>query len=373
MPIRVILDTNVYSRDKFRIGQGFKTLGNLCKSGRVEVLAPFIVMREFETQLDANATDAVAGFEKFGKRLAASPIPNDLRGELDGFLAKLKERRGEVIESHRADFLRWLDDCGAIKLELDGAHAVSAMQGYFSAAPPFQSVKSRADIPDAMIYQAVLEAASSGPVVFVCGDKNLTKAISAAPQVTHHNDLSEFLASKEVQDILTEQEEEALATEVLKQLKELSTTSPNQLDGFVSEYGGEGLAGTSFCSPSIPGDDREAHIYMFGSLDDVEFDWEIAVYHGDRTYVVPFSGNGEFNITYYVPKWDVAEIEDRGGSYSYHNDYVVEADEAALLSVRGTLRVKISDEFEAGDELSDAIDEMAIDSVEEPILAEDLD
>ena len=74
-----------------------------------------------------------------------------------------------------------------------------------------------------------------------------------------------------------------------------------------------------------------------------------------------------------MPKWDIFDIERRGGSYAYHNDYVVEAEEDAVLLVRGSLRIKISEEFQPGDELAEAIQEMAIDSLQDPILAEDWD
>lgn len=373
MPINVFLDTNVYSSDRFRLGQGFKTLGGLCKSGHVEVMLPYMVKREFETQLEVNATEILAGFEKNSKRLAGGPIPDDLRGELDAFLAKLKARREEVIGSHNANFSAWLNEHAVAEIPLNGNDVISAMGNYFSAGPPFQSAKRREDIPDAMIYQTVVRAAEDGPIVFVSSDQKFAGALSGTGNITHYNDLNAFIASADVQAVISEQEAMERETHFLQRLVQLASTSPNPLLNFVAEHGGEGLATTRFTSPSIPSDDREAYIDMFGSLDDIEFDWRRAAYHGDLVYVVPFSGEGEFNISYYVPKWDVEAIERRGGSYRYHNDYVVEADEQALLSVRGTLRIKLSSDIEPGDDLADVIDEMEIDSLENPILAKDRD
>lgn len=372
MPIKVVLDTNVYSSDKFRLGQGFKTLSSLCKSGHVNVVLPHIVRREFETQLEANATEIVTSYEKSAKKLASGPIPDDLRGDLDKLVENFKTRKQEVIGSHKAYFSAWLEEHAVIDLPLNGDHAVAAMENYFSAGPPFQSAKKRDDIPDAMIYQSLVGLAKEGPVAFVCSDLKLANALSGIENISHCTDLNELIASDDVQAALSEQKAAAHAAIVLQRLEQLTSTSPNILTDYISEHGGEDLATTSFTSPSLPGDDREAYIYMFGNLCEVEFDWGRAAYHGDSVYVVPFSAEGEFNITYYVPKWDVEEIERRGGSYSYHNDYVVEADEVALLAIRGMLRIKISDVFEPNDELADAIDEISIDSLEDPILAEDL-
>ena len=370
MPLKVVLDTNVYSSDKFRLGQGFKTLGALCQNGHVEVMLPYIVKREFETQLDANASEIMVDFEKACKRMAGGPIPADLRAALDGLRRRFEERREEVLASHTVNFAGWRHTYAVNELTLSGDHAVAAMQNYFTAGPPFKSAKMRDDIPDALLYQEVVNLSQADPIVFVCKDKNLAGSVADVANITHYIDLNAFVASSEVQAIIAQQEAADSAV-LLQRLKEFSAVPANALTEYVSDHGGEDLAGTHFSSPSIPGDDREAYIYMFGALEGIEFDWDSATYHGDLIYVVPFSGEGEFNITYYVPKWDVEQIEQRGGSYSYHNDYVVEASEEAALRVKGMLRVKISDDYQPGDDLEDVIEEIKIDAVDPPLLAED--
>ena len=49
MPLRVVLNTNIFRRDPFRLSQGFKTLSHLCTAGKIELFLPEIVRREFET------------------------------------------------------------------------------------------------------------------------------------------------------------------------------------------------------------------------------------------------------------------------------------------------------------------------------------
>lgn len=371
MPIRVVFDTNVYSQDKFRLGQDFKTVGSLCKSGDVELLVPYIVRREFETKLHANASEVVANFMKAAKRLASGPIPTDLRSELDSFIEKLSTQKEEVIASHDACFAAWLSDHGASILELDPAHAVGAMRAYFDATPPFRSAKRREDIPDAMIYRAVLTLATNSPLAFVCADQKLARALKNEPNVVVYNTLGQFIASSAVQALIAQPGGARQPAEILMALKALSTGESNLLRGYVSDHGSEDLAGTMFSSPSIPGDDREAYIAMFGSLEDIEFDWDNAVHHGGYVFVVPFCGQGPFEISYYVPMSDIHEIKERGGTYSPHNDYVVEANEETELSVRGTLRIQINSDTISSGDLVDAIDALSIDSLEDPVLLED--
>jgi len=370
MPFKVVLDTNVYSSDKYRLGQGFKTLGRLCKGGHAEVLLPFIVRREFETQLDANAADTLSNFEKSSKKLANSPIPADLRGALDELIDTFKARKQDVLQSHLLSFGEWIQEYGVEERALNGEHAIAAMENYFNIGPPFKALKVREDIPDALLYQEVVYLAKDQPLIFICNDTKLVESILGVPNITHFSDLNSFLASEAVQGVIA-QGAASDAEDLLLHLKQFAATHNNSLATYVSHRGAEDLAGTHFSSASLPGDDREAYIYMFGSLDDVEFDWDNATYHGEMVYVVPFAGQGDFNITYYVPKWDVEQVEQRGGSYSYHNDYVVEVDEEAALWVRGMLRIKIADDYEPGDDLEDAIEELNIDEVDSPTLVED--
>ena len=373
MPLKVVLDTNVYSSDKFRLGQGFKTLSSLCQNGHVDVILPYIVRREFETQLDTNAAEILGDFEKASKRLAASPIPGDLRAELDELRDKFKARKQEVIGSHAAKFAIWRQEHAVNELTLSGDHAVAAMENYFAAGAPFKSAKTREDIPDAMLYQAVVDLANAGSVIFICNDHKLAASVADIGSITHYGDLNGFLASTEVQAIIAQHETADNVANLLLRLKVFAEASPNLFTEYVSDHGGEQLAGIRFSSPSVPGDDREAYIYQFGNLYDIEFDWDSSAYHGDLVYVVPFAGEGVFNINYFVSKWDAYEVESRGGSYRYHNDYVVEADEEAELWVTGMLRIKVSDTYTPEDDLEDAIEEMSIDSVDAPRLIEDRD
>lgn len=371
MPLQVILDTTVYAGDKFRLGQGFKTLSALCTNGHIELLLPQVVRREFHTQLDTNAAKVMTEFEKATKQMANGPIPADLRAELDTLRGKFKVRKQEVVDSHATSFAAWRHANEVQDLPLDPAHALAAMDNYFTAGPPFKSIKNREDIPDALLYQQIIDLAQQSPIIFISGDENLCSSMTDIGNITRYKDLNSFVASPEVQNLISQQQAAANAAIILERLRAVASKPNNFLSEYVSEHGGEDLASTHFSSPSIPGDEREAYIYTFGNLYDIKFDWDDATYHGDMVFVVPFTGEGEFNITYYVHKSEVEEIEERGGSYSAHNDYVVEADEEASLWVKGMFRIKISDTYQPEDDLGDTIAELSIDEVDPPILVED--
>lgn len=395
MPLRVVLDTNIFRSDTFRRSQEFKTLGHLCTAGKVEIVLPEIVRREFETQLDADDTDALAKFKKAAGDLLERPVPADIKAAIGDLIKNLEAQKEEVAQASAASFNAWTKEHQVKHIPLSGDHALAAMDAYFKAGKPFKAAKDRKDLPDAMIYQSLLQLVAEGPLVLVCSDGRLKEACSSVDGVTVYQNLKELIASDALQTLIVEDEtpkkamqeaeihSTAVATSwmqaevfspkaIIEGLKQLSLKDPNALTSYVSSHGGESLATTTFNSPSIPGDDREAYIAMFGDLDEVEFEWEQAAYHGNSIYIVPFQATGYFNISYYVPKWDVEQIENRGGSYHQHNDYVVEAEEEAELHVSGALRIVVAGDYQAGDELENAIEELEIDSVDSPMLAEDV-
>lgn len=409
MPLRIVLDTNIFRSDTFRQGQGFKTLGRLCTAGKIRLVLPEIVRREFETQLHSDDVDAIARFKKAAGDLLERSVPADIKAAIDELIKNLETKKDEVAQASAASFRAWTEEHGVKHIPLSGDHALAAMDAYFTSGKPFKVAKERKDLPDAMIYQSLVQLVVEGPLVLVCADGKLSEACSSVDGLTVYHNLKELIASDAVQTLIVEDEAPKIAEQeskvktaatadnsvkaegispaaqhaqylqtgqsikaIIEGLKQLSLKDPNVLSSYVSSHGGESLATTTFNSPSVPGDDREAYIAMYGVMDNVEFEWEQAAYHGNSIYIVPFQATGFFNINYYVPKWDVEEIESRGATYSPHNDYVVEAEEEAELCVSGALRIIVASDYEAGDELEDAIEELKIDSVDSPMLAEDV-
>lgn len=403
--MRVVFDTNIYRGDKFRRGQAFKTLTTLLDGGRVELHLPYVVRREFETHLDLESAEKLQALKKASADLLDRPLPEDVREHLVALDVLVEGCKDSLIRFACDDFRLWLGQAGVKDLPLTGEHVLEAMKSYFVAEPPFKEAKRRDDIPDAMVYQSLVEFTKDGPVAFVCNDGRLAEASDKLANITRFKGLSEFIASKAVQSLIIENEiaktqgvegagvvegdireapdqngvevEGALedvgqsVKDILAGLQTLTLSTPNAITNFVSEHAGDQLAGETFYSPSLLSDDRMAYIYMFGALQQVEFDWDSAAYHGDATYLVHFKGKGLFNINYYVSKWDAHLVEERGASWKYHNDYVVEADEEASLLVSGTLRIVIASEIDEDEDLVDAIEDMEIDSVDEPALSED--
>ena len=97
---------------------------------------------------------------------------------------------GEV-ERVKCDFL-------PAELPIADEHGTSAMDAYFKGAPPFTSVKSRNDIPDAFIFEAIKDALRDGPLHVVTNDRNLGSHLSDLANCTVHRSVLDFIQCGDV-------------------------------------------------------------------------------------------------------------------------------------------------------------------------------
>ncbi len=366
--MKIILDTNIFTRDKARKMQNFTTLARLCAAGQIDLIVPYMVKREFETQLDVYAGDLTTRFKKSAKELLGGPAPREFLDAVKSAVEMFEKQQQTIVNSYRNDFNLWLINCQATEHAIGLHHVQAALESYFTGSEPYRSAKSREDIPDGLIYQAIEEFASTGTVAFVSADKQISSAAKKLRSVSHYKDLSTFIASKEIQDLIADLDNARFEsiTDML-----VGMLDDNPLVGFLVDRGGEKLPGTYLHSYSIPSDDKEAYIESFGDLEHVELNWADLIYHGGMVYTIPFKAFGTFDISYYVSNYEIHRVEERGGSFSIHNDYVVEAHESTNLRVSGTLRFQISHDLSPDDPIEDAIEKISVDAFDEPMLLED--
>jgi hypothetical protein len=87
------------------------------------------------------------------------------------------------------------------RVPIDPLDSSTVLQGYFRGDPPFKTVKSREDFPDAFIAQAALRDAAGAPHGFfaIVADKALRSALVAG-HLNAFADLDELFARDELQE-----------------------------------------------------------------------------------------------------------------------------------------------------------------------------
>ncbi|MEO8388620.1 PIN domain-containing protein [Polaromonas sp.] len=387
MQIRVILDTNIFSGDRHRTSESFKALTRLSAQGLIQIILPYIVKREWQTQLVAQSREDFVNLLNAARDLVARGVPEDLAPLLRDLIGQAENRLEDVVAHATVSYQNWIQQNQVVEQELTLQLGANAMEAYFSGTPPFSAPKIRKHIPDSFLYQALAEQAIQYPVYFVSFDKELLNQCSKIGNLKPFENLNRLMADEAVQDLIAQQSgasssiatDQELPSEMESQFDPIETLrklqfSPDantKITSYLVTDGAKMIAGTTFRSKSIPGDDKEAYVESFGELEDVEVMWDEAAYLGDFTYVLEYKGTGTMLVSYYVHKGDTWALERRKVHYQDHNSHVWEIEEETSVTVYGYISVTIDQDYRTGDDIAPAIVEMDIDSIERVILEED--
>jgi len=76
------------------------------------------------------------------------------------------------------------------------------MDKYFAGTLPFKSEKARADMPDALVVEAILDLTSKGPIFALAHDGRVAEALKTNPSIKVFKTVKELLESEEFEDAL---------------------------------------------------------------------------------------------------------------------------------------------------------------------------
>lgn len=155
--MRVALDTNVFHNDRSLAGGGFEALSRLAVAGRIEILIPDVIAREF-TALSSEQLEAVASYREAVKKLR-NAFPNNLGSHINALKKGLKV----LIESSESEaastFNLWIERVEGRVIKPGSEHAQRILAKYFDGVLPFGDKKARKDFPDAFIVETIFDLA----------------------------------------------------------------------------------------------------------------------------------------------------------------------------------------------------------------------
>jgi PIN domain len=359
---RVVLDTNIYRSNPRRDNLPFSALSRLCKADVVQLFVPYIVLREFQTQQSTQSKKQLAALVAAARSLGNQPgTPDDLSPQLAHFVDQLTAREAEIAAGAEDYFLGWIKDNKAEVIDLSASQAQSAMEAYFVGGTPLKEPKVRSDIPDALIFQAVRELASS-PLTFVCEDEKLRNACAVIPGVTVFSSLPAFIESAGVQDEIKELDVIQKIGPIVSAMEKFEEETA-EFTSTVRNKVGESLMWKKIESRSIPDDNHEATISSYSEPEDIEIDFDEAAYFGDGEFGIPFRATLHVTGFYYLFKGDVYRSEGRSVSLSDHNDHYYEAEEQFEVAVKGLVKVICDRDAIDPGEIDAAITDLSIDSL----------
>ena len=198
--IPLILDSTVYKQVPKLNSQLFKVLTQYTRISVFKLYIPEIIEKEYITWVRAEAQaaydkviSATESLNKFrdesfilGAAFAFSITASTAHSDANGVLKKVMQN--------------WNDfkiKTNAVGLSIAEQHGAQVMSSYFSGEIPFSKIKNRLDIPDAFIYQSLLDLTKNNEnIVFISSDKNFIQKIKSE-KITCFESLTQLFSSEQ--------------------------------------------------------------------------------------------------------------------------------------------------------------------------------
>jgi hypothetical protein len=370
--IHLVIDTTVLRNDPARKKAAFRSLKRLAEAGEITLHVPHIVAEEFLSQQEEQYLSGLSEIKTSVVKFKKKHIPNELRRQLDNTEQQINRMKEELAVFARADFDLWITAISGEIHYISESHGKKVMDAYFSGSAPFHEKKRREDIPDAFIWQVILDLVDSlGKVYVVSGDGAIKTAAKGLTGISCFSNLDEFIASDTCQTPLRNNQAKSnfqrtvsIASQILDRIK--STIESEVVDI---------LDGKTVTSQQIPDDNNEATITSIGNPEDIDILLCEVEYYGDGLFVVPVAFYSECLVSYAIFKSDfycLTEERSEQISISDLNDHYYDAEEDYVLSIKGSVTIDFgSAEVESEDigdkrltELAEDV-EISLESVEE--------
>jgi hypothetical protein len=342
--VHVVLDTNIFSGNRRRDSGPFHALVRLCHGSKVRLYVPYVVKQEFLSQQTDQARKLFDGILGSANKLR-DIAPLAQISKFSNAVEKAADNLKNVVQLVQEEWEEWLKDIGAVEEPIHPSHGQRVIDDYFAGKPPFKTAKSRNDIPDSYVWQAVLNLTQQfQPVHFVTNDKAMASAGAGVQGIKAYEKLAAFIETKECQGALREMAEEVLTKNMRRAGSQLRRVK-SELESAIGTEIVNALDGETVTDSSIPDDNNEGMIYMIDEPSKIKFDFDKVEYYGDSEIGVRFEAITECTLNYAIYKGDFDGLdEDKMARISLgeRNEHYYDADEEYDIEVTGTLQIKLN-------------------------------
>ena len=306
--MNIIIDTSILLNDRQLSKSDISLLKKLSKLNLVKLHFPWIVFKEATSnnykEISAIINKTIFDFSSLNKK----GLGSDEYSKLLKISEELKVVKENLTESVEKPWRSFIEDSKACLHEIDDSHGKIVMSSYFKGDKPFPEPKSRKDIPDAFIYQAILSIKNNvSCVFFICADNNLRNSCSLISGVKVFDSFSSFYDCDEFKAIDIEyQNIEHYAEELVILRKHFGVIKKKAREFIHNDF----LSGYKqvISSELIPSDSHEGAIVDIEEFASVEIE-ENKIKFVDGLFYVPIQMTGKFKIEYSLFKGDFYLIE----------------------------------------------------------------
>jgi hypothetical protein len=266
----------------------------------VTLHVPEWVKREVLSQLEEDAQAKLAALSSQAKSLSDVIYLTEIVSFSENLQSQITQLKDLVRERHGSSFKEWLLACNAMEHCTQPEHATRLTDAYFAGEIPFSKAKSRTDIPDAFIWQSVLDILKAyEPLHVVVADKRLRTYAESVKGMTTYEDLPQFIQTEACQAALKKMDEQNVFENSMRVAALFKEDTTEWIDHF-RDITRLVLEDRSFRDDDVPSAEHEARIL---SADDAEFEFQFdqTEYYGAGEIEIPFTVLVQSKIQYTLP------------------------------------------------------------------------
>jgi hypothetical protein len=357
--IDLVLDTSIFRKDRNRQSPAFMALTRLLQAKKVTLHLPEWVKREVLSQLEEDAQAGLATLSSAARGLKDVAYMEEVLTCSKDLQNRIAELKDAVRKHHGNSFNEWLSVCSAVEYSTKPDHLARLTEAYFGGHPPFSKAKNRADIPDALIWQTVMDISQTcQPLHVVVADKRLRSCAESVNGIFVYETLPQFIQSEPCQGALKELDEDNVAENSTRAVSLLKLNADAWIDQ-VRDNTKLALKGSSFHDNDVPTGDHLGQVVSVGDTGEFEFQIDLTEYYGNGEIEVPFTAFSQCRIQYKLPVSTYEELpinRAEGIDILELDPFTYLAEEEASLLVAAMLNIKFEkDEFKQPNLLESAL------------------
>jgi hypothetical protein len=354
--IHLILDTSVFRQDRSRQSTASKALTKLLQSHKVTLHVPEWVKREVLSQLEEDAHAKLAALSNCAKALNDLSYLGEILAFSQDLLSRIAQLEDLVRGCHGKTFKEWLLACNAVEHPTQPEHAARLTEAYFIGEAPFSKAKSRTDIPDAFIWQSILDILKMHESLhLVVADKRFRTYAESVNGIFVYEGLAQFIQTEACQAALKVLDEKNVAENSLRVSTLLEEDTAEWVD-LVRDRTELALKDRSFRDNDVPTSNHEALILSAGDSE-FQFRFDLAEYYGVGEIEIPFTVSAQCKIQYTLQVAIYEQLPTRrveGMEILELNPLAYLVEEHAILLIDAMLNVKLKEDKLTQSDLSDA-------------------
>lgn len=200
--LNVVIDSSIINQDREFRGSDSRLFKELASMRLLQWRIPWVVWREIVTKGEIDSLGSLTQMRSLLKdyqRLGQSNTVLAKITKADKMFSTLESSCGRNNSSYWDGLFK---KSNAIIEPMGLMDGKNVMESYFLGSSPFPNPKSRKDIPDAFIFEAIRSISRQHPIIFICHDSNLRNKCSELDNVTCCNSFKDFYEMDVVKPVL---------------------------------------------------------------------------------------------------------------------------------------------------------------------------